>query len=405
GAVKDIEQRVDKKKSRVGSSTGKGRKEEGGLPPAAPAALALLALAVARRRRLRFAPKAKRVGGVVYRDVMGKIRGALSFSSRDQSLRKDLSARGVGVAVRLATRLRFLPRPEGLLVYADALRDLGSRATANRFKKQSIRTAERLEDLATAIDKTLKIAVGSGNRDIAFLEQEKEFNKIIDSLEDERSRDVFFSEELLKVRGEDPRNRIVDFADPTANFMAGGVINYGIGYSKLALFAIADFTLGNLSRTDANISDFNEGKIDAEEYKSRELNGAVNDVAKLGITVVASSIQPAMKLSKLGKVGFSLAIELSEASSNLAVDAVTGKGRGELLTNGDLLKEGSAAVLNALLTPAGGVKLLRKAPQSAKRQLLGRFANEKVQDVVVGKLFDQAVSKKPKAVKEMARSR
>lgn len=394
--VVKIEKAVPARKQRAlvkAQSTSKkreqDRKEKGGLPPAVPAALALLALAAARRRRLRLVPKGKTVGGKVFRGVLPKISGALIFSARDRALRKALSLDGRGVAGRLATRLKFLPRPEGLIVYADALRDLGRRSTIQRFQKFSIQTAAKLEELANAIDKTLKVAVKVGRKDVEFLEQERALNKIVDELEGLRDGPLFLSDELLKVRGDDPRNRIIDvWFDPTEQFTKGGFINKAFGFAKLGTYAVLDSVLGTLSRTDANIAEYNEGLFGDEEYKSRQWKGAANDLGKLGIVVLTSAIQPTYKLGKVGQVGFAFAKNMIGAAGRLTVDAVTEKGRGVEVTNSDLAKEGAVAVLSALLAPAGNVNVSKAVPQSAGRQLFRQAANAKVQGAIVKKLVN-----------------
>lgn len=374
----------------------------GSIPPTVPSALTLLALAALRRRqKSRFIAKGKRVGGVAYKKVLPGIRASLSFSARDKLLRAKLAKGEAGIARRLTERLKELPQSVELLFFADGLRDLGARSNINRLGTHAKRMAAQLEKLAEVIDKIVGIASQEGNRSFELLAQEKRLNRVIDKLEHHRSANVFLSDEILKVGGDDPRNKIVDLADPTKNFERGGILQYTIGYGKLAAYAVADYTLGNLSRTDANIDDYNAGRIDDEEYRSRELNGVVNDVGKLAITVAVNSLPPVTKMSKVGEIGFSTTMNALGGTGNFVVDALTGKGRGEKVESKDLLKELAGAVIAGALAPAGGVKLTKAVPQTAKRAFLRKVANARVLDAAISKGLEAGFSTpSPKEPKE-----
>jgi hypothetical protein len=344
------------------------------------------------RKRAKKSGKKIRFGQ--FKNGLNAIRKGLSFFGKFQ--KSPAAPKKGNVFGRLGALLQKAGNTKELEVLNKSIKDFADKVDVPRLKSHALRIAESVDKFTANVDKIRNTAkelakkqeklardfkkaikgkdakevkrirkqfvkdVNAAEKD--FIKQEKKLDKDIKRLQFLKDIEILgidfeVVKNITKNHGlaGDNHNRIVDLADPTANLVSGNTLGLIKDYALLSTYAALDQgSFGYLTATDANITDYNKGKIDDKTFNRRAAKGAAGTVLKVAALSFVSSFKPLAGTSKFFLAGEATLKATFMTASNIAIDYGTGKGRDQNLSKDDIKRRFIELPVNAAMIATGG---------------------------------------------------
>jgi hypothetical protein len=374
-------------------------KQEDKPDPTVPTITVLAAALFLEKLRRDAKRNGKKIRHDLFREGLNGIRFGLSDFNQDDVRFGD--PKDKNFFNRVDKRLKGLSNSRELKILATKISDFARDVDVPRLKSHADRLARSVEDVAGNIETLEKIreALKTKSSDL-----KKEFKQAIENDDPDKAKDIQSqfrdlkiakAEEFLvaerqlnanrfgelkldylrdiKIDGidmdvlkkitssnglySDPRNRVIDKFDPTADLSDGTLLGKFTGVGKLTAYILIDgATFSRYSTHDANVTDLNNGTITPAQFQDRERKAMYRSYAKLALSLLSAGIArtaPAIYTATVGKRlllagGTVAAVE----GHNMTIDAMTEQGRGKQIDNGYLKKRAVKAVVS---TASGGL--------------------------------------------------